>query len=233
MITITTFNIQNDIMNYSKEKVDEIFQYLKDYHIDIFNLQEVYSRLEKDFNQEIHKIGYQSYGNYRFFLKRFLNRFNEKTPIITNQKILSYKTYHLPFLPSYTKRVMTKVVMKIEGRVVSVYNTHLDVQYEFVKKRQLKKIVSILEKDHNPIILTGDFNLKTNKIIFQEFIEKLKGLHLVHVDIHEKTWKPSQYHRAIDHIFLSYEFQVIDKKLITNLSISDHYPILLNVTWKQ
>ena len=72
---------------------------------------------------------------------RIFNSINEKTPIITNYNVISSKTYHLPTLPSLLKRVMTKAIIEVDGRLVSVYNTHLDFQYEVVKQRQLKKIL--------------------------------------------------------------------------------------------
>ena len=100
MLTISTFNIQNDIKHYSSEKTLMIVQYLKSRKIDILNLQEVYSLLDKDLRKVLKSISYSSYGRYRFFLRRILNRINEKTPIITHNKVLSSKTYSLPFLPS-------------------------------------------------------------------------------------------------------------------------------------
>lgn len=229
MITISTFNIQNDIQSYSLEKTSIILDYLKKYHIDILNLQEVYSKLDIDLKKELKILSYCSYGRYRFFLRRIFNRINEKTPIITKEKVLFNKTYSLPFLPSFLKRVMTKVVIQDGDKVFSVYNTHLDFQHEVTKKRQLKKVLKIIQKDTNPIILTGDFNLKTNKEIFLDFVEELKKIGIQHVDIHERTFKTSRYHRAIDHVFVSREFHVLHKELITDIPISDHYPVLVQL----
>ena len=66
----------------------------------------------------------------------------------------------MPFLPSLLRRVLTKEIVIIEGKEVSIYNTHIDYLSEIAKRRQLKKILKIISKDKNPIILTGDFNLK-------------------------------------------------------------------------
>ena len=94
MITISSFNIQNDIKNYSIDKEKEIIKYLKNNKIDILNLQEVYSKLDKDLVKDIDSLKYNMFGKYRFFLKRILNRINEKTPIITKYNVVSYKTYN-------------------------------------------------------------------------------------------------------------------------------------------
>ena len=229
MITISTFNIQNDIKKYSSDKKDIVLNYLKKNKIDILNLQEVYSKFDKDFSRELHNLHYTIFGKYRFFCHFIFNRINEKTPIVTHYPVVFSHTYHLPCLPSLLKRVMTKSIVLIDGREISVYNTHLDFQYDITKKRQLNKILKILKKDTNPIILTGDFNLKNNNIIFQKFINQLKEMNVQHVDIHEKTFKASMYHRAIDHVFLSRDFKVCSKKLITDIPTSDHYPVLVRV----
>ena len=127
---------------------------------------------------------------------------------------------------------MTKVEIEDNGKIISIYNTHLEVRKEKVKERQLKRIIKILKKDTNPIILTGDFNLKTNKEIFNNFVAELKEMGIEHIDISDKTLKISKYHRAIDHIFISDCFKLISKDRITDLDTSDHYPVLIKVDYK-
>ena len=229
MITICTFNIQNNFKNYNSTKSKQIVKLLKNKNIDVYNLQEVYLKIDKDLRNTIKSLAYTINGTYRFLIP---TRYNEKNPIITNKKVISNRTYHLPFLPSITKRIMTKVVIEDNGKLVSIYNTHLEVRKEKVKERQLKRILKILKKDNNPIILTGDFNLKTNNEMFNKFIEELESIGIKHIDIADKTLKISKYHRAIDHIFISKEFKLISKDRITDLEISDHYPVLIQIDYK-
>ena len=229
MITICTFNIQNNFKNYNSTKSKQIVKLLKNKNIDVYNLQEVYSKIDKDLKKTIKSLAYTINGTYRFLIP---TRYNEKNPIITNKKVISNKTYHLPFLPSITKRIMTKVVIEDNGKLVSIYNTHLEVRKEKVKERQLKRILKILKKDNNPIILTGDVNLKTKNEMFNKFIEELESIGIKHIDIADRTLKISKYHRAIDHIFISEEFKLISKDRITDLEISDHYPVLIQIDYK-
>ena len=231
MITISTFNIQNDIKKFSNDKTDIILKYMKDKKIDVLCLQEVYSLLDKDICNKLDNK-FNMYGEYRFFLKKLLNKVNEKTPIITKYKVLSNNTYQLPFLPTLLKRIVTKIEVEINNKKVSIYNTHLDFMLEFVKKRQLKKLLELIKNDPNPIILTGDFNLKTNKKIFLNFIEELKNINITHIDVKDKTWKPSRFHRAIDHIFISDEFKLISQEIVKDIPTSDHYPILIKIDLK-
>ena len=228
MIRISTFNIQNDFKKYNKAKTEEIYNYLENNKIDILGLQEVYSKINKDLCTCL-KGNYNYIGKYRFFLKKIFNIINEKNPIITKYEIIENKTYHLPHYPSLLKRIITRATIKYNDKTISIYNTHLDYKYNSVKKRQLKKIYKIISKDNNPKILLGDFNLKNNKTIFNNFEDKLKELNMYRVELNEKTFKASKYKREIDHIFLSKDFVLKDKKVIRNISTSDHYPILVDV----
>ena len=229
MLVVSSFNIKNDYFKYNKEKTNTIIDYLIDNKIDILSLQELYKRADKDLTRYLLILDYHIIKKYRFLSRLILRPFNESTPIITNKKIISKKNYRLPFLPSFPKRIMTKIVIEYNNELISVYNTHLDNRNENVQEKELKRITKILEKDKNKIILTGDFNLKINKGIFISFMKRLSKLNIVRVEIDEKTLKQSNYNRAIDHIFVSKDLKVIDKKVIKDLEISDHYPILIKI----
>ena len=229
MLTISTFNIQNNGKRYHQDKAVQIKKYLEDYAIDFLNLQEMFIPCEKDLLNLLKDTAYKLYGSYRYKLG-VMKRINEKTPIMTQKRVLFHKTYHLPFLPSLLKRVVTKVVIQEDdGRKITVLNTHLDYKYDFTKKRQLDFLLKLISKEKNAMIITGDFNLKNNKKIFLDFIENLEKLGIYHVETYDKTLKQSKYKRAIDHIFYSKEFTLLDVKIVKDLLISDHYPVLIKI----
>lgn len=225
---ISTFNIQNNYKSYDNCKTRDIYNYLKDNDIDILALQEVFGRCSDDL-EVLLKNKYHMVGKYRFLSKFLLRRFNEKNPIITKYKIISFKTYNLPFIPSLLKRVITHVVIEYKGKEISIYNTHLEVLISNVKKRQLKKIYNLIANDPREKILMGDFNLKNNNPLFLNFVNSLEEIGMKRVPLNEKTLKLSRYSREIDHIFLSEGFIVKKKEVIKNLSISDHYPVMIEV----
>lgn len=227
MLKVSTFNIQND---YGKDltKNKQIIDYITSNKIDVIGVQELFKKTAKDLENKLKKENYHITGFYRYKLP-FLKRYNEKNSIITNKDIIDTKTYYLPFIPSFTKRVLTKAVIKYNEKLISIYNTHLECKILSVKQKQLNKIISIIEKDPNNIILLGDFNLKTNKDMFNKFTTDLKKIGIYRVPINDKTLKTSKYHRAIDHIFLSNNFKVIKKEIITKVKTSDHYPVLISL----
>ncbi len=226
---ISTFNIKNDIRKYSKSKEKEILKYLKDNKIDILNLQELYKPLYKDLKKDLENTKYHINNIFRYRFPLLFNLINESTPIITNKNVLYTKTYWLPHYPSLLHRIITKTVIEDNNELISIYNTHLDYKYDKVKEKQLNKILNIIKKDNNKIILTGDFNLKNNKEIFNRFVDELNRLDIYRVELNDKTLKQSKYHRAIDHIFLSKSFEVTKKEIVTDLKISDHYPLLIEI----
>ena len=221
---ISTFNVQNDTKIYKKSKSHEISNYLINNKIDFLGLQEVFPKCNHDLKKLL--SDYNIIGKYRFLIRPYGN---EKNPIITKYKILDYKTYRLPFRPSKLKRVMTYIKTIIDGKEISIYNTHLEVGNKEVQKNQLAKIYEIISLDNNPKILMGDFNLKIGNPLFDEFILLLEKLNIKRIPILEKTFKASIDTKAIDHIFISSEFKITDSKVIHDLSVSDHYPVLVDI----
>ena len=121
------------------------------------------------------------------------------------------------------------MVIEYEGKEISIYNTHLEVKKANVKKRQLNKIYNLLINDPREKILMGDFNLKNNSSIFLNFINSLEEIGMRRVPLNEKTLKLSRYSREIDHIFISEGFVLKKKEVIKDLSISDHYPVMIEI----
>lgn len=225
---ISTFNIKNDFNYYNKNKSLEIFNYLRNNKIDVLGLQEVFYKCDKDLCKLI-KNSYNMVGKYRFLFKLFHPTDNEKTPIITNKNIIESNTYRLPFYPSNLKRVMSHIVIQDGDKEVSIYNTHIESRLPKVKEKQLDKIYEIISNDKRPKILMGDFNLKDTDIMFENFINKLKKLDIKEVEINERTFKTEKEDKAIDHIFISNNYKIVNTFVIKDLIISDHYPVIVEI----
>ena len=225
---ISTFNIKNDFNYYNKNKSLEIFNYLRNNKIDVLGLQEVFYKCDKDLCKLI-KNSYNMVGKYRFLFKLFHPTDNEKTPIITNKNIIESNTYRLPFYPSNLKRVMSHIVILENDKEVSIYNTHIESRLPKVKEKQLDKIYEIISNDKRPKILMGDFNLKDTDIMFENFVNKLKELDIKEVEINERTFKTEKEDKAIDHIFISDNYKIVNTFVIKDLIISDHYPVIVEI----
>ena len=232
MLIISTFNIKNNYNKYQKIKATDIYKYVLNNNIDVLCMQEVFSKCRNDLEKNIEESKYKLYGKYRYRLRIF-RPISEAVSVLTRKEVLKNDTFHLPFLPSLLKRIVTRVEIKTDefGKIV-IYNTHLDYKFDIVKKRQLKKLLKYIRKEHNPIIITGDFNLKNNNDLFLIFIKEMNDIGLKRVEVNDKTLKQSRGKRAIDHIFISKEFKLKKFEVVKDLSISDHYPILVQLEKK-
>ncbi len=221
---ISTFNIQNNSKNYSRSKSEEISEYILSNKIDIIGLQEVFLSSDVDLNNILKN--YNIVGKYRFLFKSDIN---EKNPIISKYRIIKSKTYYLPSFPSKYQRIMTYALIDYNGKEISIYNTHLEVKSNKIKLKQLLKIYEIFKSDKRPKIIMGDFNMKIDNPLFISFMSLMEKLNLKRIPILEKTYKTSKDNKAIDHIFISSDFKLIDEKVIKSLNTSDHYPIIIDI----
>ena len=238
---ILTFNVRNryrtknyDGIYKNKDTVIMLSKYIKENNIDVICLQEVIESYRDRLTYELKD--YTPYGNPRMGRSIFtkvidkIKRFNESVNIYTNLDVSANKNYRLPFLPDLLPRVATRI--DIKNKNITIINTHLSAYNKISKNRQLKKLYKIIKKINNPIILLGDFNMNTKSNVLTSFIKKLELLGINHMDIQGRTFKKSKRDMPIDHIFISNSLKVksIDKITDKEVSFSDHYPILLEIS---
>ena len=194
--------------------------------IDVLGLQEMTFKKINFCRPILLDYKYNIYGNGRYGMigKIFpISLANETNTIITKDIVKDYKTIKMPWIGSTFPRIITKIVTKD----YVCYNTHLDNANPKVKAKQLDFIYNLLLNEKKPVILMGDFNLKTNNKKFKNFISKLKKLHLKRVDNNEYTCNKIKK-GPIDHIFLPDNWKVLDISTL-KLNISDHKPIIIKV----
>ena len=121
----------------------------------------------------------------------------------------------------YENRILQKATVTINGKTVSIYNTHLTYNSEAVRKQQFAKILSIMNKDQNEYkILTGDFNAG-----FDEF-----SVFSDYTVVNNNETKYYDYSKneidysALDNIIVSKNIKVVNSRIIIT-SFSDHYPV--------
>lgn len=204
---------------------------------DIIGTQELTNKYQKILKENL--TNYNFYGKYRFFNLFFKNiPYNESNNIITNHKVLFHKTFNLPFFPrnindlkqatnrkswSLLPRLATIAIIEVNNRQICMINTHLDHRLSSVKKMQLtfiKKIILKYNKKY-PIVLTGDFNMQKEDVIFQSFISYLKDIGISRVKIDERTWGNEKNGETLDHIFIPSSWRILKKGVISDESISN------------
>ncbi len=120
------------------------------------------------------------------------------------------------------QRCLQKVEYVIDGKRVSVYNTHFSFESASIRKKQFSEVLKIMNADPNEYkILTGDFNADE-----KEFSSFMKNYRVVNTsatkfyNYSNKTIGMSQ----IDNIIVSKNITVLNARAIPT-EYSDHYPL--------
>lgn len=251
-LRIGTLNCQNNLENRTKpDNAAKLAKHINDTKYNILGTQEFtinFTNYLKKNLKEYNIYGKFQYGKFLFGTKfPIVKDFNQSNKIITDYEILKKKTYILPWFPFKWKdfkkafkkkcimpRLATFIKCNIDNRDVYIFNVHLDYYIYDVQRRQLVKLLKLIKKFKNKgsIVLMGDFNLELDEQLFLDFIDDLDKLGIKRVPITEKT-NSTKYRSksAIDHIFLSDDFKIIDYKTIDIYDITDHKAVMVDVEY--
>lgn len=250
---VMTFNLRADnvldVRNRWKQRSEIVYDLIQKYDCDIIGLQEVTNHMADDLKNNI-----KSY--HHLGISRTSNWFMERNTVLIKKKyhVLENRTFWLSKEPhkegsglwhSLFPRICTMAICEVEGvGKICIYNTHLDCLSSVARRYGMRIILSAMsegqKREKIPCILTGDFNVRANSKMMQQFKREayqLNGLRAVQ-DI-----KPELYQKAtmggfkdrekglhIDYIFATKEFHIVDAEIIKynqkGRYPSDHYPIL-------
>lgn len=240
-LIIATFNVKDYGNNNKEDKVraKSIWSLVEKHKIDILSLQEITPSLIAELKEISNKHNY--YVTEAFRMKNPNNKFNESNTIISRFPSSQIKVLWLSkqmeeigsrsYRSLFPRNVnITEIVVEELGSVTFM-NTHLDLP-KYTRIRQLKCLQDIILKEKNDyLFLTGDFNTKTHRKYFINFIDNLKKIGLKHVDNDKLTCKDPfipYFNGTIDHIFIPNNFKVITTKVI-DTNISDHKIVISNI----
>jgi endonuclease/exonuclease/phosphatase family metal-dependent hydrolase len=80
------------------------------------------------------------------------------TAVLSRFPILSAENTHLPRPGNTQQRGLAHVVIDVDGKEVSIYNTHLQNLSESARMMQIRRIAQIVALDNRPQIFGGDMN---------------------------------------------------------------------------
>jgi endonuclease/exonuclease/phosphatase family metal-dependent hydrolase len=87
------------------------------------------------------------------------------TAVLSRFPILSAENTHLPRPGSTQQRGLAHVVIDVDGKEVSIYNTHLQNLSESARMMQIRRIAQIVALDDRPQIFGGDMNSQYNSSV--------------------------------------------------------------------
>lgn len=131
--------------------------------------------------------------------------------------------------PLSETRALLQTRIDVGGRTVHLFNTHLGLSPE-QRERQVKEIIEAMAKVDGPRILTGDFNAEPEeagmKPLYAAYREVLAETKVPRAEQNSYPGGASPV-KAIDHIFFSPEFRVLNAKVVRDETpASDHNPVI-------
>lgn len=139
-----------------------------------------------------------------------------------------------PDYPDYysEQRLLLHAYVSVRARPIHVFVTHLGLTAD-QREEQVRQIVQIMARYEGPKILLGDFNAEPTSAemapLFHEFRDALSEGGVKNNE--RKSFPVGENSReAIDYIFLSTDFHVLNAKVIRDASsASDHNPVFAEV----
>lgn len=120
------------------------------------------------------------------------------------------------------QRCLQKVEYVIDGKRVSVYNTHFSYESASIRKKQFSEVLKIMNADQNEFkILTGDFNAAESE--FSGFIKNYRVINTSATKFYNYSNKRIGMSQ-IDNIIVSKNITVLNARAIPT-EYSDHYPL--------
>lgn len=128
----------------------------------------------------------------------------------------------------YETRGITKVTLSVEGREVTVFQTHFGLAVA-EKQNAVTTLISEIDKCKTPIILMGDFNIRPSDFLLNPIRQRLFDTGLMREE-YFRTWPSYETDKArkckIDYVFLSKHFSPISLE-IPETCASDHLPYVV------
>ena len=157
---------------------------------------------------------------------------------LSQSPILRFSVMELPSNGEQAHLVLTR--HRLEGRELNFLNTHFGLSDED-HTQQTEETIRWIRSIRGPIILAGDFNLDPKKAIDRRLLTRLvseTGLTDVlaaggYGDAIPPGKATHRNGRRIDTIFVSPDFRILRARVLQDVTVSDHYPVLADLQWRR
>lgn len=126
-------------------------------------------------------------------------------------------------------RSLLEATVQVCARPFKVYVTHLSLE-PITHRKQTTFILHKVERDQNPVMLLGDWNMKPGARAWQKITCQLQDTWYCAGDGNGFTFPASKPKARLDYIFLSDHFHINTAEVVTHTpDASDHLPMLVKV----
>lgn len=216
VLTVGTWNIKR-----GNEHLVEQGWLIANENPDIVGIQEVFSDTKNDVNNlkslRTRNAQFMSFAatiDYKDGSQYGIGQISRFEPV-SNEKFQLYDG-------GKEARYLQKVVYSIDGKKVSMYNTHFSWESASIRKQQFAAVLKQMNADENEYkMLTGDFNAKESE--FAAFTSNYKIVNTSSTKFYDYSQKRMTFSQ-IDNILVSKNITVLNARALPT-KFSDHYPL--------
>lgn len=216
---------------------------------DIILLQEVYWR--DDLFKELKEAAFMDYYHEKHGLVQIFSKY----PIIEFQQILTESknsvgtaAYADIDLGQDTLRVINVYLetMLIDKNLVKegvhsvdqAKNNSVILKNKLTKgflmhEKQIEKIIPFIVNSQHPVLLAGDLNAVPNSYEYQQFLYRLKDAYFEVGKSAGTSFHDFKYPLRLDYVFHSDALTATQYKVLKQIKLSDHYPVVAHFKLSQ
>ncbi len=251
-VTVMTYNIHFGVGVDFVYDLDRIADLIEEEKADIIGLCEV-EQCTKNFNYQdqaghiANRLGFH-YVYGPIFARKDGGYFSNA--LISRYPIVSHRTHRLPVLYDNQKRAVLEAQVDVDGVLLSVFVTHLEVKDHESRMAQAEALLEIASHTEYPRIIMGDFNtIPTSSVIslmlhdyndtYQVYRVLTDSAELVAEGLFERDYLKGGYtidpydpNRRIDYIFSSFDIEVVGElgaARVRHSMASDHLPYIVTL----
>jgi endonuclease/exonuclease/phosphatase family metal-dependent hydrolase len=235
-ITIMTYNIHhaNPPSKAGVIDVEAVAAAINKQRPDIVALQEVDVNTKRAGMNEAVILAEKTKMNFYFAKAIDYDGGEYGVAILSKYSLLSGTTYKLPTADGTNgeHRVLATAVIEVNGKKLTIACTHLDAQRSDTNRvLQINAIVDILQKETNPVILSGDLNATPGGAVINTLDQHFTRTCITGCGFTIPQNTPT---KTID--FISYSpaisFGVTSHTVIDEQYASDHLPVIATLQLK-
>lgn len=237
-LRIMTLNL---LVGIEGDRADRLIGYLLESSPDVLGVQEMHTTWNsrftrsKEFRERYTSVGEYGEGGKRGMRCAIFYKTDKFELIETGTKWLTPTPDEVGKIEgSVDYRIATYAILKHKetGFTYAHINTHLDTKSGEIRKAQVKHLFDAMpDFGELPIVFTGDFNGAVDSTAYN-FIVNTYGFDnsARKARMGDKYTKHTSDYGTIDFIFIkNYNFTVKEYRVYTESSISDHYPVYIDV----
>ncbi len=226
IVKVASYNIKNGQGMDGKTDLARIYEVLADMDADCISLQEVdMFRPRSYFRNQAGSLARMLKMDYAFGPALTYRIGSFGNAILSRYPILKTKNHRLP--ASKPRRAMLEVQIDIKGELLSLFNTHLELDRRLRLKQIQNYILPLILSAPSAAILSGDLNETPDDLGVKYLNNYLQDSFEANTGSLTATFRADNPLERMDYILLNPSCAAIDYRILASLA-SDHLPVL---TW--